>query len=456
VAEVGSSLVQRFLGPGPRALLARGASASFLLQSAGALLGFALQVALARWMSVRDYGSYAYVFAWASLLAVPISLGVPGVVLRFVAAYEAQGDPGRLRGVVRTGTLTVVCAGLAFGALGTAVVAALWAAGTLERSGPALVGVWLAPALAVALVQQEMSRGLRRILLAFTPLYVLRPLLTIAGAWTVLELTDAVSGTEALAVTLAVVVVLAAGQGIRIARLLRAAAGHVAPTVEPAVWARVALPLLLAALFSTALRQTDVLMVGTILGPDDTAFYNAAAKTAALVGFVLVATNAMAAPLFAGLYASGDRASLQRLATTVARWSFWPSVAIASGLAALSGPLLRVFGPDFSAARWPLVILVAGQLVNAATGSVGYLLVLTGHQKDAARVYGVFALVNVALVPLGIVLLGTAGAALATALATVGWNLWMHRLVVRRIGIEASIVTGERLRRIVGLGSPAR
>jgi hypothetical protein len=46
---------------------------------------------------------------------------------------------------------------------------------------------------------------------------------------------------------------------------------------------------------------------------------------------------------------------------TITRWSFWPSCGF--GLALIL--LLRLFSPAFAAGEWRLIILVAGQVMNA-------------------------------------------------------------------------------------------
>jgi O-antigen/teichoic acid export membrane protein len=72
---------------------------------------------------------------------------------------------------------------------------------------------------------------------------------------------------------------------------------------------------------------------------------------------------------------------------------------------------------------------------------VGYLLNMTGHHRVSARVYGVAALVNVAANVAGIWLFGLPGAALATMLSVVLWNVWLHRLVSRILDLHPSIVS---------------
>jgi O-antigen/teichoic acid export membrane protein len=186
--------------------------------------------------------------------------------------------------------------------------------------------------------------------------------------------------------------------------------------------------------------QTDVVMVGAILGPRAAGLYGAAAKTASLVGLVLIAVNAIAAPIFSSLFAQGRHEDVQRLASDIAEWIFWPSLFISVLLAIFSKPILGMFGSEFSAAHWQLTILLVGQVVSAGAGSVGWLMLLTGHQDQAAWVYGWIALIHVALLGIAIPLLGTTGAALATTASFSLWNVWLHALVVRKLDIHPSVL----------------
>ncbi len=126
---------------------------------------------------------------------------------------------------------------------------------------------------------------------------------------------------------------------------------------------------------------------------------------------------------------------------------FWPTLAIAGGLALLAPFILGLFGAGFGVARWALLVLLVGQLINAACGSVGYLLSMTGHQDDTARVYGITAVGNVALCYVGARWFGLTGAACATTLSMIVWNLWLYSLTHRRIGIHASVLSLFALRR---------
>ena len=212
------------------------------------------------------------------------------------------------------------------------------------------------------------------------------------------------------------------------------------PIYARAQWSEIALPIMLVGGSHIILSQTDTLMIGSLLNAKSVGLYSAALKTSYWVRFILLAVNAIAAPLIASLYAQGDRLGLQQLVSTTARWVFYPSFAIAVVMISFAEPVLHLFGPDFVAARGALIILIFGQLVNVGAGSVGYLMMMTGHQNQSALVMGVSALTNVILNLIGIYVFGILGAALATALSMAMWNIWLHSLVVRNLGVHPSIL----------------
>jgi len=76
--------------------------------------------------------------------------------------------------------------------------------------------------------------------------------------------------------------------------------------------------------------------------------------------------------------------------------------------------------------------------VNAATGSVGNLLTMSGHERDAARGFVFAAVLNLVLNVLLIPAYGIVGAAVAAAISLISWNLILAALVYRRLGIHST------------------
>ncbi len=414
--------------------LLRGASAALGVQVVALGLDYIARIFLARWMGVEQYGGFEYILNLGMFLAFFASLGLPSAALRFVPQYLASQQWGHLRGLIWGSWLGTAIASLtlALGATGLAVLL------KVERSSPLLLGLWLVPLLALTRLQLEMTRATQRMVLAYAPSLIGGPLLLLVGGYG-LRRWGTVTREGAIALLAAASTILLIGQLWLFARALSPKLHAAAPIFAVRQWLGVALPLLFIDGSFVVLNQTDLLMLGSLAGETAVGLYAAALKTAAWVGFVLMAVNATAAPLFSSLYSTGDRSGLQHVVSTVARWMFPVALAVGLGLMLFAQPILALFGPEFTQARGALLVLVLGQWVNVGAGSVGYLLIMTGHHRYCAIAMGTSAVLNVGFNAIGIPLMGIEGAAIATASCTALWNIWLYRAVVHHLGINPSI-----------------
>jgi O-antigen/teichoic acid export membrane protein len=398
-----------------------------------------LQVALARWMGASGYGAYAVALGWVTLASTICAIGLPDAALRFLPEYSARNEWREYHGYIRIALAVTLGTGLALALVGTAVAVVLAASG-VGGFWLILAAIWLVPLLAVTTLQSSLIRALHRMVGAYGPSLVLRPVLVILGAWILFRANRGLAAGGAVFITAAALLPIIFLQRGLVAKAADARAARAAPSYRLRTWLHVAGPLFLVSSFVIVLTQADIVLLATLRGAREAGFYTAATKTAALVSFFLAAVNAVSAPMIASLYARGHRGELQRLVTLSAHWIFWPSLACAMGLALFGGHVLDLFGHGFHTARGALLILLIGQMFSAAAGSVGFLLNLTGHHIDAARVFGISAVTNLALNVVGIKLFGMIGAASATAVSFVLWNAWLYILVQRRIGVRSSIV----------------
>lgn len=156
------------------------------------------------------------------------------------------------------------------------------------------------------------------------------------------------------------------------------------------------------------------------------------------------------APKISALYHVGDLATIARTSRFVIALMLLPGFPAVAFLCAAPEPVLSIFGPDFVAASAALRILALGQLVNLATGSVGTILIMTGHQR--------ISLLNsvagaVMVVILGLILIpryGATGAAAAASITMAIRNISATYLVWRFVGVN--VVTGQVRRQKTHLG----
>ena len=420
-------------------IVARGAGIGVALQAGGAGMAFVMQLCLARWLGATAYGTYSRVIAWSGILAIAAGMGFPTLVLRVLPDYWIRQDWSRVRGVLATSLVGTVLVGALIALFGIALVLSLgW---QTDKSVPdTVIGFVAVPLFALMALQQEVVRSFRRIGLAYAPSLLLRPSLVILGGACVVAFGHQLDSSIALAITATATVFVIGLQAWRFRRALGPIVMSARPVYERCTWIKQALPLLLVAGFIVVIEQTDIVMVGAIRGDRAAGLYGAAAKTASLVGLLLIAANAIGAPMFSALLAQDRHKDLQQLVSTITAWAFWPSCLLSIILATCAPLVLTIFGTGFASAEWQLRVLLIGQVVNAAAGSVGWLMLLSGHHNVAARISGWVALIHLVLLAVLIPVFGTIGAAAATTLTLSLWNVWLHAAVVRDLNIHPSII----------------
>ncbi len=142
------------------------------------------------------------------------------------------------------------------------------------------------------------------------------------------------------------------------------------------------------------------------------------------------------APLIAELYAKQQLHTLRRFARAATTVCFLASLALLIGIAIFGRWLLGVFGPLFPGAYPVMMILGVSHFVSASIGALaGWLMTMTGHEREAAWMIGGSGLLQIALsFPLTSAY-GIMGTATATLIAIVARSLMLSIFLHRRLGI---------------------
>lgn len=183
-------------------------------------------------------------------------------------------------------------------------------------------------------------------------------------------------------------------------------------------------PMLMTASMQFFIGQTGVLLLGIFRTESEVGYYAVAVKLATLTAFVLQAVNSMTAPKFSELYHTNRMDELFHVAKKSTKLIFWTTAPILLILIVFGKPILSVlFGEDFIMAYPAMVFLVIGQFVNSISGSTGYFMNMTGHEKHFRNIIFFSALLNISL---GLVLIprfGLTGAAIAGMMSLCFWNI---------------------------------
>jgi O-antigen/teichoic acid export membrane protein len=185
---------------------------------------------------------------------------------------------------------------------------------------------------------------------------------------------------------------------------------------------------------SLAVQWSGILISGAVLRAEDVALLSAAQRTAMLASFVLMVVNMVVAPRYARMWKEKDLKRIKRLAKWSTRSMTLMVLPVVTILIVYSSEILSMFGQDFAGGANLLIIMVLGQLVNVGTGSVGYLLNMTGNEaiyRALTIISGVFGML---LAYFLISTLGVLGGALAFTLSGIFQNILGVIAVRKKLG----------------------
>ena len=205
----------------------------------------------------------------------------------------------------------------------------------------------------------------------------------------------------------------------------------------------ISFPMLLTATMAFFVNQTGILMLGILSSDTEVGQYTIALKLSTLSTFMLTAVNSMAAPKFSELYYSGQIDELFRIAQKSTKLIFWTTIPILVLFAAVGKPIFNYFfGGSFDSSYRALVILLIGQFISSISGSTGYFMNMTGHQKLFQKIMFISASLNIILCYFLIPVYNINGAAFSGMLSTIFWNIAILFYIQRKFKNSISYIPG--------------
>lgn len=411
-----------------------GALIAFVLRGLGAALAFALNVAVARLLGVEGAGLYFLAMSVTAIMAVIAKLGLDNSLLRFIASAASQKDWGQVKGVFRLGIKWAGAASLFLSLL--CLIFAPWIAQLLFNK-PELVNPLRFMSLAIfsftlMTLLAESLKGLKRIRESMLVSGVLYPVFSLLLVWPLIGL----FGVTGASLSYVVGTGIAALFGLFYWK--RASAQHDVIATDfshQTLWSSCR-PLWLMSIINRAVLPWAPLFLLGVWGTSaDSGIFGAATRVSMLVTFFLLAVNTILAPKFSELYTKGDLDTLGRLSRR-----FAVLITLAASpfflLFILAGDwVMGLFGPDFSRGGLALAILAIGQLVNTMTGPVGYVLMMSGNEKDLQTTSLLSIVLMGGLAVAMIPTMGIVGAAISSASSAVLISLLATYFVWYRLGL---------------------
>ncbi|QQD19444.1 oligosaccharide flippase family protein [Spongiibacter nanhainus] len=424
-----AKLKRIFANPENRDLLLNSALA-FVVRIFGALAGFIATFFIARTLGAEESGLYFLAFSLLTILAAVSRVGMDNTLIRFVGSGPEQGLSVLLKGIVVSAAVSSFAAAVVFflaDFLSRSVFDKPTVAPVLRFISVGIVGLSLLTLAANAL------QGLRRVTSSIFTLNIAVNLgLVVAVVFFPVNQAVSLAGVYAgasLVVGLLGVVLCLVFQppqsGVQVA--------------WGVVW-KSCLPLWAVVIMSQLVQWSGQFIAGAYVSSDLVAQLAVAQRTAMLASFVLIAVNLVVAPRFAALHRQGSKAGMQRLAINSVKLISLMALPVVGVMLVFPAFLMGLFGEGFGGGARLLQILAVGQFVNAMTGSVGYLLMMSGHERDMRNVTLISGTLALSLTWVLTVYFGATGNAVGTAVAVATQNLLAVYFVKKRLGFNTLAV----------------
>jgi O-antigen/teichoic acid export membrane protein len=405
---------------------------------AGAGFGLFSQVLLVRAFSSHDVGIAFLAISTTTLASLLLTCGYQPLMLTQLARYLSFGRQ-RLTTALRWAARTDV---LLAGVLLTIAATIVWVVVPMpdDVADALLLGCLAALPLAAIRINTSAATVARRFALGYVPELVLRPmaLLLVVGAMIVFNIDRQL---DYLLVALVVLTLaIAVGQGAA----LGSDSGFSSPGTRPSrdlrrFYRSRAGALLIVAVVTQCMADIVVLVSSVFFAPSQVAIIGVAVRLAALVGFFGSASQSFVIRDLTSAMAEGTPGEVRALLLRTNIVAIATTIVAVVATAIFGDLLLSIFGPEYVAGHWLLLVFMLGQAFRILGGMNGYLLSIEGYQFRSAAVSLLAVLVFAILALVLSQTHGLMGLALAALGAEVFWAIGLAVLADRLLGQRGDI-----------------
>ena len=396
---------------------------------AGVLAALGVQVLLGHALAPGAFGLVTVAVQVAFVASAGSRFGMDMAAVRLVAIGRGAGSVDNLRSLVERCALIALTASV--------LVAALLAASAPLYDGYSRV-IALAsisvPFTAVTNVYLGATRGLGQMRQTLYVFWIGQPVVWIAVAAAAVAAGGATDAAVLSYDCSWIVAALAARALWR--REAAPYGGREASRAEVRGALRYGLPRAPAALLAQAVFWADLWVLAAFEHGNELDAYSAAARISQVLLLFLTSLSLVFSPFAADLHARGEQQRLDELFKRSTRWALTATLPLLIVLFVAADDVLHAFSARFEVGENALRILLLGQTINVATGSVGFILIMTGFTGVDLVDNALGIALLVALATALTAAFGIEGTATAAAVSVAGLNVLRLFQVHRRIGIQ--------------------
>ena len=394
-----------------------------------------LGIIYARYLGPEEFGLYSFVLSIIALLAIPVSAGIPNLLIREIANFNLEKKWSYLKGIINWSCLYVLVISL----IVLIIIAIALYMDVFEAPSTYILGVaiFLIPFKGLLVQQAAVLSGLRKPVLAQFPTDILLPLITLFFVFLYFYLDGIFSAYHLVSLSIVAIICTYFVSTMLLKNNIKSQLKGVIAEYSTKAWKNSLLPFACIAFVSTLNTELASVFIGWMVSTESVAYFKVGMQAVGLISLGLSAINAVIMPNVARLYKRGNLNETQALLTKSVRLSSLVSFPIILLLIIFGKFLITLlFGEAYLEAYPILIILCIGKTFDVMMGSVGVALNMTGNEQNVLKCIIMTLIINFILLTILIPIYGHIGAAIAVSLSLITWNVFMVLEVYKQVNLK--------------------
>lgn len=423
--------------------LIKGASSTFLLKVVGLLVGYGLAIFITNKFGAFVFGQYVTALLIVEILGIISRLGIDTALVRFISRYVHKGASRLINKLFFKSIAIVTLSAVIFNLLLLFFSDYVADFMNLDEEYLLIVSFSFIP-LVLFHMNTQAIRGLKK-MMSFS---FLNNVAITLFTFIIIIVLVAFSFSEKLpiyAYVMSVFVMTISSYFLWFyhrSKIDDSEHNNSESELSTKALFKVSVPLLLGQSMMLIMGKVDLFMLANMTSSDQVGIYNIALKLSMLAYMGLMAVNSIAAPKFSEIHSSGNVDALKKIVQQSTKTIFWVTLPVIILFLAFPKSILSVFGEEFKLAAMALIILSVSKMFSAISGSVGTFLQMVGKQNVFQNILIFTAIINIALNYVLIPSYGIDGAAFASALSGVIWNVLMIIYIKKNFGFYSIYFPG--------------
>lgn len=423
--------------------LIKGAYSTFLLKIVGLLVGYGLAIFITNKFGAFVFGQYVTALLIVEILSIISRLGIDTVLVRFISRYVHKGASSLINQLFFKSIALVTLSAVVFTLLLLFFSDYIANFMNLDEEYLLIVSFSFIP-LVLFHMNTQAIRGLKQ-MMSFS---FLNNVAITLFTFILMVVLVAFSTSEKLpiyAYVMSVFVMTISSYFLWFfhrAKIVDSKQNNSESELSTKALFKVSIPLLLGQSMMLIMGKVDLFMLANMTSSDKVGIYNIALKLSMLAYMGLMAVNSIAAPKFSEIHSSGDIDALKKIVQQSTKTIFWVTFPVILLFLIFPDTILGVFGDEFKLAAMALIILSISKMFSAISGSVGTFLQMVGKQNVFQNILIFTAIINIVLNYTLIPMYGIDGAAFASAISGVIWNVLMIIYIKKNFGFYSIYFPG--------------